>query len=106
MSSFVIALTIGALAVLLQPSTVLAQGLDHFTCYKTAATKGALKFAPVAGVTVVDQFRASTVEVNRPKRLCAPTNKSGEDPSAPWHADHRDDYQVKAAKFPHVPTEL
>jgi hypothetical protein len=71
--------------------------LDHFTCYKAAATSGSVRFTAVTGVTLVDAFWTSTVDVRKPKLLCAPTNKNGEDPTAPSHPDHLEDYQVKPA---------
>ena len=41
-----------------------------------------------------------TVDVKKPKFLCAPANKNGEDPGAPTHADHLMCYQVKQASLP------
>src|SRR5207244_1710284 len=69
--------------------------LDHFTCYKAKTTSGTARFTPIAGVTLVDQFGSSTVEVKKPERLCAPTNKLNEDPSAPQHPDHLEGYKIK-----------
>jgi hypothetical protein len=77
------------------PQPALAQPLDHFTCYKARTTSGTPKFTAIPGVTLVDQFRASTVEVKKPERLCAPTNKLGEDPTAPSHPDHLEGYKIK-----------
>ncbi len=74
-----------------------ATALDHFTCYKARTTGGTAKFVPRPGVTVVDRVRSSTVEVRKPKLLCAPTSKNGEDPTAPSHPLHLEDYQIKAA---------
>ena len=42
-------------------------------------------------------FRASTADVRKPTLLCAPTNKSGEDPGAPTHPDHLQDYRIRPA---------
>jgi hypothetical protein len=72
-----------------------AQVPDHFTCYKAKTASGAPNFVAVPGVTVVDHYRASTVEVKKPERLCAPTNKLGEDPTAPTHPDHLEGYKIK-----------
>lgn len=68
---------------------------DHFTCYMTRTTPGTPRFTSVSGVSVVDAFRSSSVEVKKPKFLCAPTNKNGEDPAAPSHPDHLTDFQTK-----------
>ena len=57
---------------------------DHFACYEILPTK----FTPVPNVSLVDQFGSSVTTVNRPKYLCAPADKKGEDPSAPSHPDH------------------
>jgi hypothetical protein len=53
--------------------------LNHFQCYEIR------KVAAAAGpVTVQDQFGSSTgVSLSKPNRLCAPTNKRNEDPTAP-----------------------
>src|SRR4051794_34800810 len=76
------------LLALVGPSSAAAQTLDHFTCYRTATAKHTPKFQSVSTVQVVDQFRASDVDVKKPKFICTPTNKSNEDPSAPSHPDH------------------
>src|SRR5437667_10336554 len=71
--------------------------LDHFTCYRVRTPSGTAAFVAVPGVSLVDQFRSSTVEVKKAKFLCAPTNKNDEDPSAPSHPDHLEDYGIKPA---------
>ena len=87
---------LGFAALLLAlPARALAQGTDHFTCYRASTTSGTAKFVAVPGVSLVDAFRTSTVEVKRPKRFCAPTNKNGEDPTAPAHPDHLTDFLIK-----------
>jgi len=56
----------------------------------------------VAGVSTSDRFfPASTVKVRQAKRLCAPVNKNGEDPTAPTHPGHETFYTIKqtAPKF-------
>ena len=53
--------------------------VDHFKCYKVAK----LKFRRT-GLKVDDQFGTTTVDLKRPKHLCAPVDKNGEginDPS-------------------------
>ena len=77
---------------------------DHFVCYKIGLKKGTAKFKP-RSVTLEDQFGPMTVEVRRPKYLCAPVNKNGEDPTAPSDAQHLVCYSVKntGPKFSIVP---
>jgi len=65
--------------------------LDHFQCYEIRRGPGPV----VSGVTVVDQFGSSTVTVSKPNKLCAPTNKEGEDPTAPTHPGHLKAWQDK-----------
>ena len=80
------------------PAPTLTPAGDHFTCYKAGQTSGFPKFAGIPnppGVNLIDQFGLSTVEVKKPKYLCAPTNKNGEDPSAPSHPEHLKGYQIK-----------
>jgi cysteine-rich repeat protein len=71
--------------------------LDHFLCYKAKTTSNTPKFTAVPGVGLVDQFGSSAVEVKKPERLCAPTNKLDEDPTAPSHPDHLNGYKIKRA---------
>jgi hypothetical protein len=85
------------------PTATATPVLDHFTCYKAGATAGSVKFPGIPnppGVNLVDQFRPSTVEVKKPKFLCAPTNKLGEDPTAPTHPEHLTGYQIKNTSTP------
>ncbi len=83
-----------ALATLVFQAQPAVAQLDHFTCYKSRTTSGTLKFVQT-GASLVDTFRSSTVTVKKPKLLCAPTNKNGEDPTAPTHPDHLMDLQIK-----------
>lgn len=41
-----------------------------------------------------------TIEVKKPKFLCNPVNKNGEDASAPTHLSHLMCYQVKQTSLP------
>lgn len=102
-------------AGLLVPTTKSLSGMpappvppdpDHFQCYKVRISSGTPRFAPVLNLPVEDQFEAIAVDVKKPRRLCVPANKSGEDPGAPAHPGHLLCYQVKAVagspKFPGV----
>jgi hypothetical protein len=83
--------------------------LDHFTCYKAGATSGSVKFPGIAnppGVSLVDQFGPSTVAVKKPNFLCAPTDKLGEDPTAPTHPEHLLSFQIKNTVKTTFPTNL
>jgi len=71
-----------------------AQGLDHFMCYKAGPVS--TKFTPRTA-TLADGVHDSTVEVKKQRFLCAPADKNGEDPSAPSHALHLENYQIKSA---------
>jgi len=74
-----------------------AFSVDHFACYKVKASKDKPKFTPVLGLPIEDQFGTMTVNVKKPKYLCNPVDKNGEDPSAPTHPGHLMCYQVKQA---------
>src|SRR6266849_2726629 len=82
-------------------ATVLTlSGIAHaadFTCYRAAPTRGAARFTSRSGVQVVERCGSSTVEVRKPKLLCAPTNVGGDDPNAPNRPDHLEDYLIKPA---------
>ena len=80
--------------------------LDHFECYKVTVASGTPKFVAVLGVTLQDQFGPMRVDVKKPKYLCNPVDKNGEDPTAPTHTDHLMCYQVKqvdTVKFLKIP---
>jgi hypothetical protein len=58
--------------------------LRHFECLEVDGEPA----RHVSGVSLSDEFGPSTVEVGKLKRLCDPTNKNNEDPSAPSDPDH------------------
>jgi hypothetical protein len=73
------------------------------------ATAGSAKFLGIPippGVALTDQFGSSIVEVKKPKFLCAPTNKLGEDPTARTHPEHFEGYQIKNPQKPLLPPNL
>ena len=53
------------------------------------------QFTPISGLSLVDAFGASTIDVIRPKRLCNPADKNGEDPNAPNDPDHLTGYIIR-----------
>ncbi len=79
-----------------QPPPLSLPTIDHFACYKVKRSRGAAKFAP-RSVTIGDQFENITLNVLRPMRLCAPSNKNGEDPTAPAHPTHLLCYKAKSS---------
>jgi hypothetical protein len=64
--------------------------LNHFQCYEVHAPK-----MSVPGITLDDQFGPGVVELKKPKRLCNPADKNGEDPTAPGDPDHLTGYKIK-----------
>jgi hypothetical protein len=80
------------------PTATASPALDHFTCYAVGASKGSVGFARRKGVSLTDVLGTSTVAVRRPKYLCAPTDKLGEDATAPTHPEHLEGYQIKPAR--------
>jgi hypothetical protein len=79
------------------PPPLAAPTVDHFQCYKVKRSRGSVKFAKIPGVTGNDQFGPYTVDLMRPRWLCAPANKAGEDPTAPSHAEHLLCYKTRNA---------
>ncbi len=61
-------------------------------------------FDKVLGVSLLDRFGPSTVDLVRPKRICNPADKNGEDPSAPSAQDHLVGYIMRqeSPKFPRL----
>jgi len=81
--------------LLTPPPTPGAFTVDHFQCYKVSVTSGTPKFVPVLALPIKDQFGNMTVDVKKPKFLCNPVDKNGENPGADLHTDHLLCYQVK-----------
>jgi hypothetical protein len=61
----------------------------HFDCYQL---RGANLPRPKPTVTLQDVFGSYAATLDRGHRLCAPTNKNGEDPSAPTRSEHLTGY--------------
>lgn len=64
--------------------------LSHFFCYEVALDP----FTTIPGVSLVDAFGTSTVDVKRPSRFCNPANVDEGDPSAPSEVDHLTGYEL------------
>jgi cysteine-rich repeat protein len=72
-------------------SNLCTTGLNHFVCYEAHADP-----AVISGVSLSDElYPASTVDVIELRRLCAPADKMGEDPTAPSDPDHLAGYKIK-----------
>jgi hypothetical protein len=71
----------------------------HYQCYETH--RGPLN---IEGVSLDDQFGPSTVTIKKAKRICAPADKNGEDPTAVLAPDHFTAYTLKqtAPKFERI----
>ena len=76
------------------PPSPIGAFVDHFTCYDVRITKGTPRFAG-ATVTVETALETATIQVQRPRRLCVPTDKNGEDPTAPSFPESLLCYQTK-----------
>jgi hypothetical protein len=65
-------------------------GLDHFLCYRPH------QFFDVKllRLPAVDQFGAHGITLLRTGRFCSPTDKNGENPTAPSHPDHLREYEI------------
>ena len=57
-------------------------------------------------MNLTDAFGPSNVALKKVKFLCAPTDKNGEDPTAPLHPEHLKTYQVKNPVPPLFPAGI
>ena len=73
--------------------------IDHFQCYKVKRSRGTPKFIQISGVNVVDYLGSYTEILVKPRFLCAPANKNGEDPGAETHLEHLLCYKTRAPKL-------
>ena len=64
--------------------------LNSFQCYETHRPP-----ARIAGVTLDDDVGQSVVSLNKMKRLCAPADTNGGDPTAPEDPDHLGFFTIK-----------
>jgi hypothetical protein len=63
---------------------------EHFGCFEIHRPP-----LNVEGVVLADHFGPSTVVVQRGKRICAPANKNGEDPTAVSEPEHLIAYTIR-----------
>ena len=66
------------------PAPLPLPTIDHYQCYRTKRSTGQPRFSPIS-VSVANEIETATHTLVRPYRLCVPTNKNGEDPTAPVH---------------------
>jgi hypothetical protein len=64
---------------------------DHFHCYGVRAPR----LSGASGVTLIDRFGSTTVDVVEPRRVCNPANVDGADPSALTHPGHLLGYRLR-----------
>ncbi len=64
--------------------------LGHFQCYEIHRPS-----FDRAGVSLADALGPGTVTIKRAKRICAPADKNGEDPTAPLAPEHFTYYTLK-----------
>ncbi|MCC6766017.1 MAG: DUF11 domain-containing protein [Deltaproteobacteria bacterium] len=78
--------------------TAVAFPLDHFLCYEVELQP----FGSWTGVTLDDAFGQGIVDVSNLKRLCTPTDKNGEDPTAPLQPCHLTAYEIDQSPPPPI----
>ena len=71
------------------PTAVLPP-LNHFDCYETHRGP-----ARIFGITLDDRFGPGVVDLKKLKRICAPADKNGEDPTASSDPDHLGAFTIK-----------
>lgn len=77
------------------PPSPIGAFVDHFTCHRVTTSRGTPRFDGADEVTIETQFETTTIDLRKPRTLCAPTDKNGEDPGAEDHPDHLLCFQVK-----------
>ncbi len=70
---------------------------NHFTCYAVKRARGSEPFQRENDVAVETQFEDTLIDVRRPRHLCVPTDKNGEDPGAETDAGSLVCYQIKGS---------
>ena len=65
-----------------QPTPLPDPITDHFQCYLVRRSTGEPRFQPIRGVAAVDQFGSQGLDLLRPRYLCVPADKNGENPGA------------------------
>ncbi len=63
----------------------LAQTTDDYLCYKSKVSKGTTKFSKVNSLSVTDFLESGSVDVKKPKLVCAPASADGQADDADTH---------------------
>jgi hypothetical protein len=88
---------------LMVPTVTLPNGpapfVGHFQCYSIKRSRGTAKFTRVPGVNVIDRFGSHSATLLRPRSLCVPVDKNGEDPAVVDAADHLLCYRARTPRF-------
>jgi parallel beta-helix repeat protein len=74
-------------------SNCISVPLDHFSCHKVFRYK-APSFPGFTGLPLTDRFTSRTANARAVRGLCAPTDKNGEDATAPSHFTHLENYKL------------
>ncbi|MCW5890902.1 MAG: hypothetical protein KIT14_10145 [bacterium] len=77
------------------PPSPLGAFVDHFTCHRVKPSRGTARFAGAKQVAITTQFETTTIDLRKPRTLCAPTDKNGEDAGAVERPDHLLCFDVK-----------
>ena len=78
------------------PAPLGSLTIDHFQCYRVKRTRDTPKFEKIT-VRIADQLESfPNLVLVRPFMLCAPANKNGEDPTAPYHLQHLLCYKTRS----------
>jgi hypothetical protein len=72
-------------------------GLNHFQCYEIKPFAFERRTAKVD-----DRYGTATVSIRAPNRLCAPSDKRGEDPTAPLAPEHLTGFPSIAGSVRHL----
>jgi hypothetical protein len=62
-----------------------SHNVDHYKCYRARVTPGTPRFPERVRVTITDQFNTTlkTLNLKKPRHLCTPVDKNGEDVKNP-----------------------
>lgn len=70
--------------------------LRHYKCYRVSKAPGAPRFTG-PDVSLKDQFESRINELIKPRLVCTPVDKNGEEPDAPFDPGHLTCFKIKDA---------
>jgi hypothetical protein len=88
-----------AKGLLFPPPPLVDPEVDHFQCYRVRRSRRTPRFEKRFGVELTDQFGTITVDVKKPRYLCVPVSKNGEDPDAITAERHLMCFKTKRPPF-------